>query len=137
MPQSVGRLNHVAIATPNVEKAAALYASALGAKVSAPSPQPAHGVTVVFVELPNATFELMEPLGDHSPIKGFLEKNPAGGLHHVCLETSNIIALRDQLKAHGVRVLGDGEPKIGAHGEPVLFVHPKDFDGVLVELEEV
>ncbi|MBV8093023.1 MAG: methylmalonyl-CoA epimerase [Acetobacteraceae bacterium] len=133
----IGRLNHVAIAVPNLEKAAATYRNVLGAKVSEPLPQPAHGVTVVFVELPNTKLELLEPLGDHSPIKGFLDKNPAGGMHHMCLEVDDIIAARDQLKAKSVRVLGDGEPQIGAHGKPVLFLHPKDLNGCLVELEQV
>jgi methylmalonyl-CoA/ethylmalonyl-CoA epimerase len=132
----IGRLNHVAIAVPDLEAAAALYRTTLGAKVSAPVPQPAHGVTVVFVELPNSKIELLHPLGAGSPIAGFLEKNPAGGIHHLCFEVEDILAARDRLKAEGARVLGDGEPKIGAHDKPVLFLHPKDFYGTLIELEQ-
>lgn len=132
----IGRLNHVAIAVPDLEAATKLYHDTLGAKVSAPVPQPAHGVTVVFVELPNTKIELLHPLGDKSPIAGFLEKNPSGGIHHVCYEVEDILAARDKLKAAGARVLGDGEPKIGAHDKPVLFLHPKDFNGTLVELEQ-
>lgn len=132
----IGRLNHVAIAVPDLAAAAALYRDVLGARVSAPSPEPAHGVTVVFVELPNTKIELLHPLGDHSPIAGFLAKNPQGGIHHVCYEVPDILAARDRLKARGARVLGDGEPRIGAHGKPVLFLHPKDFCGTLVELEQ-
>jgi methylmalonyl-CoA/ethylmalonyl-CoA epimerase len=132
----IGRLNHVAIAVPDLAAAAATYRGALGARVSAPQAEPAHGVTVVFVELPNTKVELLEPLGDASPIAGFLAKNPAGGLHHVCYEVEDIIAARDRLKAEGARILGDGEPKAGAHGKPVLFLHPKDFGGTLVELEQ-
>jgi methylmalonyl-CoA/ethylmalonyl-CoA epimerase len=133
----IGRLNHVAIAVKDLEKSAALYRDTLGAKVSPPQPEPAHGVTVVFIELPNTKIELLQPLGENSPIAKFLEKNPDGGMHHVCYEVEDIIAARDRLKATGVRVLGDGEPKIGAHGKPVLFLHPKDFNGTLVELEQV
>ncbi|MBV1693482.1 MAG: methylmalonyl-CoA epimerase [Hyphomicrobiales bacterium] len=133
----IGRLNHVAIAVASLEKGTAIYRDTLGAKVSAPQPEPAHGVTVVFVELPNTKIELLEPLGANSPIAKFLEKNPEGGIHHVCYEVSDIIAARDALKAKGARVLGDGEPRIGAHGKPVLFLHPKDFCGTLVELEQV
>ena len=133
----IGRLNHVAIAVPDLAAASATYGGALGAKVSAPIPQPAHGVTVVFVELPNTKIELLHPLGDNSPIKSFLERNPSGGIHHVCYEVADIYAARDRLKAEGARVLGDGEPKIGAHGKPVLFLHPKDFGGTLIELEQV
>ena len=132
----LGRLNHVAIAVPDLAKGARVYREMLGAKVSPPQTEPAHGVTVVFVELPNTKIELLEPLGAASPIKGFLEKNPAGGIHHVCYEVADIIAARDRLKAEGARVLGDGEPRIGAHGKPVLFLHPKDFCGTLVELEQ-
>jgi len=132
----IGKLNHVAVAVPDLEKAAATYRDVLGAKVSAPLPLPLHGVTVVFIELPNSKVELLHPLGEHSPIKAFLDKSPAGGMHHMCFEVSDIIAARDQLKAEGARVLGDGEPKIGAHGKRVLFLHPKDFLGTLVELEE-
>ena len=133
----IGRLNHVAIAVPNLEKSAALYRDTLGAKVSAPQPEPAHGVTVVFIELPNTKVELLEPLGENSPIAAFLQKNPSGGMHHVCYEVADIFRARDELKAKGARVLGDGQPKIGAHGKPVLFLHPKDFDGTLVEIEQV
>jgi methylmalonyl-CoA/ethylmalonyl-CoA epimerase len=132
----IGRLNHVAIAVPDLMAASATYGTILGAKVSAPVPQPAHGVTVVFVELPNAKIELLHPLGEASPIKGFLERNPSGGIHHVCYEVDDIYAARDRLKAGGARVLGDGEPKIGAHDKPVLFLHPKDFHGTLIELEQ-
>lgn len=132
----IGRLNHVAIAVPDLAAASATYGAVLGAKVSAPMAQPAHGVTVVFVELPNTKIELLHPLGDASPIKGFLERNPSGGIHHVCYEVDDIHAARDRLKAEGARVLGDGEPKIGAHDKPVLFLHPKDFYGTLIELEQ-
>ena len=133
----IGRLNHVAIAVKDLEKSAALYRDTLGAKVSAPQPEPAHGVTVVFIELPNTKIELLHPLGADSPIAKFLEKNPDGGMHHVCYEVDDILAARDKLKAKGARVLGDGNPKIGAHGKPVLFLHPKDFNGTLVEIEQV
>lgn len=132
----LGRLNHVAIAVPDLAKGTEVYRTMLGAKVSAPQVELAHGVTVVFVELPNTKIELLEPLGDASPIRGFLEKNPGGGIHHVCYEVDDILAARDHLKAEGARVLGDGNPKIGAHGKPVLFLHPKDFCGTLVELEQ-
>lgn len=132
----IGRLNHVAIAVPDLTAAAVLYGGALGAKVSAPVAQPKHGVTVVFVELPNTKIELLQPLGDESPIAGFLARNPSGGIHHVCYEVDDILAARDQLRASGARVLGDGEPKIGAHEKPVLFLHPKDFLGTLIELEQ-
>ena len=132
----IGKLNHVAIAVPDLDAATALYRDTLGAKVSAPVPQPAHGVTVVFVELPNTKVELLHPLGEKSTITGFLEKNPSGGIHHICYEVQDILAARDQLKAKGARVLGDGEPRIGAHDKPVLFLHPKDFIGTLVELEQ-
>ncbi|MEL7347331.1 MAG: methylmalonyl-CoA epimerase [Pseudomonadota bacterium] len=133
----IGRLNHVAIAVPDLSAATALYRDTLGATVSVPQAEPDHGVTVVFVELPNTKIELLEPLGEGSPIAGFLEKSPSGGIHHVCYEVEDILAARDRLKADGARVLGNGEPKIGAHGKPVLFLHPKDFNGTLVELEEV
>lgn len=133
----IGRLNHVAIAVKDLEKSAALYRDLLGARVSSPQAEPAHGVMVVFIELPNTKIELLAPLGDNSPIAKFLEKNPDGGMHHVCYEVDDILAARDKLKAGGARVLGDGEPKIGAHGKPVLFLHPKDFNGTLVELEQV
>ena len=132
----IGRLNHVAIVVPDLAAATRLYADTLGGKVSAPVPQPAHGVTVVFVELPNTKIELLQPLGASSPIAGFLERNAAGGIHHVCYEVDDILAVRDHLKAMGARVLGDGEPKIGAHDKPVLFLHPKDFCGTLIELEQ-
>ena len=132
----IGRLNHVAIAVPDLAAASALYAGTLRAKVSAPIPQPKHGVTVVFVELPNTKIELLHPLGAQSPIAGFLERNPSGGIHHICYEVDDILAARDRLKAAGARVLGDGEPKIGAHDKPVLFLHPKDFVGTLIELEQ-
>lgn len=132
----IGRLNHVAIAVPDLEKATAMYRDTLGAKVSDPIDEPDHGVTVVFVELPNTKVELLHPLGDKSPIQGYLDKNPGGGMHHVCYEVDDIMMARDRMKAGGARVLGDGEPKIGAHGKPVLFLHPKDFCGTLVELEQ-
>lgn len=133
----LGRLNHVAIAVPDLVAASALYRDTLGAKVTAPQALPEHGVTVVFIDTGNTKIELLEPLGENSPIAGFLEKSPAGGMHHICYEVDDIIAARDRLKADGARVLGDGEPKIGAHGKPVLFLHPKDFLGTLVELEQV
>jgi methylmalonyl-CoA/ethylmalonyl-CoA epimerase len=133
----IGRLNHVAIAVPDLGAAAAQYRDTLGAKVGAPQDEPDHGVTVVFIELPNTKIELLYPLGENSPIRGFLEKNPSGGIHHVCYEVEDIHAARDRLRAAGARVLGDGEPRIGAHGKPVLFLHPKDFTGTLVELEQV
>ncbi|HRK24321.1 MAG TPA: methylmalonyl-CoA epimerase [Beijerinckiaceae bacterium] len=133
----IGRLNHVAIAVRDLAAATRTYAGALGAKVSAPQALPEHGVTVVFVELPNTKVELLEPLGASSPIARFLEKNPDGGMHHICYEVTDILAARDALKAAGARVIGDGTPKIGAHGKPVLFLHPKDFNGTLVELEQV
>jgi methylmalonyl-CoA/ethylmalonyl-CoA epimerase len=132
----IGRLNHVAIAVHDIAKAASVYRDTLGAAVSAAVAQPAHGVTTVFITLPNTKIELLEPLGDGSPITKFLERNADGGIHHVCYEVDDIIAARDRLKADGARVLGDGEPKIGAHGKPVLFLHPKDFCGTLVELEQ-
>ena len=133
----IGRLNHVAIAVRDLAAATALYRDTLGAKISAPQAEPAHGVTVVFVELPNTKVELLEPLGDGSPIAKFLERNADGGIHHICYEVDDIITARDRLIANGARVLGTGEPKIGAHGKPVLFLHPKDFLGTLVELEQV
>ncbi len=132
----IGRLNHVAIATPDLEKSSQLYRESLGAKVSAPAFLPEHGVTVVFVEAQNTKIELLHPLGANSPIAKFLEKNPDGGMHHLCFEVADIRAARDTLKATGARVLGDGEPRIGAHGKPVLFLHPKDFGGTLIELEQ-
>lgn len=133
----IGRLNHVAIAVPDLEKATALYRDVLGAKVSEAVDQPDHGVITVFIELPNTKIELLHPLGDNSPIAKFLERNADGGIHHVCYEVDDILAARDKLKSEGLRVLGDGEPKIGAHGKPVLFLHPKDMTGTLVEIEQV
>ena len=132
----IGRLNHIAIAVRDLASASRLYRETLGAEVSAPEPLAEHGVTVVFVSLPNTKVELLEPLGEKSPIAAFLERNPSGGIHHLCYEVDDIIAARDKLKASGARVLGDGEPKTGAHGKPVLFLHPKDFNGTLVELEQ-
>jgi methylmalonyl-CoA/ethylmalonyl-CoA epimerase len=133
----IGRLNHVAIAVPDLAAAAAKYRDTLGAEISEPLALPEHGVTTVFVNLPNTKIELLEPLGGDSPIAKFLERNPDGGIHHLCYEVDDILAARDRLKADGARVLGDGEPKRGAHGKPVLFLHPKDFNGTLVEIEEV
>lgn len=132
----LGRLNHVAIAVPDLTAATAIYRDTLGARVTQPQPLPEHGVTVVFIDLGNTKVELLEPLGAESPIAAFLAKNPSGGMHHVCYEVDDIIAARDRLRANGARVLGDGTPKIGAHGKPVLFLHPKDFQGTLVELEQ-
>ncbi|MBM1219911.1 methylmalonyl-CoA epimerase [Ponticoccus sp. SC2-23] len=133
----IGRLNHVAIAVPDLEAAAAQYRDTLGAEVGPPQDEPDHGVTVVFIELPNTKVELLYPLGENSPIAGFLEKNPSGGIHHMCYEVEDILAARNRLTDQGARVLGSGEPKIGAHGKPVLFLHPKDFNGCLIELEQV
>ena len=133
----IGRLNHVAIAVRDIAAASKTYRDVLGAKVSEPTAQPDHGVTVAFIELPNTKIELLEPLGETSPIAKFLEKNPDGGMHHVCYEVEDILAARDRLKGAGARVIGDGNPKIGAHGKPVLFLHPKDFNGTLVEIEQV
>ena len=132
----IGRLNHVAIAVPDLSAAAEDYRTRLGAEVGPPLPQPDHGVTVIFITLPNTKIELLEPLGDAGPITGFLAKNPSGGIHHICYEVDDILAARDQLIATGVRILGDGDPKTGAHGKPVLFLHPKDFTGTLIELEQ-
>ena len=132
----IGRLNHVAIAVPDIEVAASSYRNSLGATISAKEDQPDHGVTTIFIELPNTKIELLEPLGSDSPIAKFLERNPNGGIHHICYEVDDIIAARDKLQQEGARVLGDGEPKIGAHNKPVLFLHPKDFCGTLVELEQ-
>jgi methylmalonyl-CoA/ethylmalonyl-CoA epimerase len=132
----IGRLNHVAIAVPDLARASAVYREVLGARVSAPQPVPEQGVTTVFVELDNTKIELLEVLGENSPIAAFLERNPSGGMHHVCYEVADILAARDRLRAQGARVLGDGEPRIGAHGKPVLFLHPKDFCGTLLELEQ-
>ncbi|MGF6157691.1 methylmalonyl-CoA/ethylmalonyl-CoA epimerase [Ensifer sp. KUDG1] len=133
----LGRVNHIAIAVPDLHAAAESYRSTLGASVTEPQALPEHGVTVVFVTLANTKVELLEPLGEGSPIAAFLAKNPSGGMHHICYEVENILSARDALRAAGARVLGDGEPKIGAHGKPVLFLHPKDFQGTLIELEEV
>lgn len=133
----IGKLNHVAIVVPDLAAGTAVYRDSLGATVSKPQALPEHGVTVVFVELPNTKIELLEVLGENSPVAPFLERNPSGGIHHVCYEVEDIIAARDRLKSEGARVLGDGEPKTGAHGKPVLFLHPKDFCGTLVELEQV
>lgn len=132
----LGRLNHVAIAVPDLDAAIETYRQTLGATVSEPQDEPDHGVRVVFIDLPNTKIELLYPLGDGSPIQGFLDKNPSGGIHHVCYEVDDILVARDQLRDTGARVLGDGEPKIGAHGKPVLFLHPKDFNGTLIELEQ-
>ena len=133
----LGRINHIAIAVPDIAAASKAYRETLGATVSQPQTLPEHGVTVVFVELPNTRVELLEPLGEASPIAAFLAKNPDGGMHHICYEVADILAARDKLVASGARVLGNGEPKIGAHGKPVLFLHPKDFFGTLIELEQV
>tara|TARA_Y100001954_G_scaffold203757_1_gene224654 strand:+ start:95 stop:499 length:405 start_codon:yes stop_codon:yes gene_type:complete len=133
----IGRLNHVAIAVPDLMEAAAQYKRMLGASVGEPQDEPDHGVTVIFIELPNTKIELLHPLGENSPIDTFLKKNPSGGIHHVCYEVQDIIKARDHLSSEGVRILGSGEPKIGAHGKPVLFLHPKDFTGTLIELEQV
>ena len=132
----LGRLNHVAIATKDAVKAAKIYGAAFGAEISAAVPLPEHGVTTVFATLPNTKIEFIEPLGEASPIAKFLERNADGGIHHICYEVDDILAARDRLKAQGARVLGSGEPRIGAHGKPVLFLHPKDFLGTLVELEQ-
>jgi len=133
----IGRLNHVAIVVPDLTVAAAVYRETLGASVSEPHPLPEHGVTVVFVELPNTKIELLQPLGADSPVRGFLDRNPSGGMHHICYEVADIRAAADRLRSEGARILGDGEPKTGAHGKPVLFLHPKDFCGTLIELEQV
>ncbi|HLI14069.1 MAG TPA: methylmalonyl-CoA epimerase [Alphaproteobacteria bacterium] len=133
----IGKLNHVAIVVPDLAQASTLYHNILGARVSSPHDIPAHGVTTVFVELPNTKIELLHPLGDQSPVASFLERNPSGGIHHLCYEVPDIRAARDKLKADGMRILGDGEPKIGAHNKPVLFLHPKDFCGTLIELEQI
>jgi methylmalonyl-CoA/ethylmalonyl-CoA epimerase len=132
----IGRLNHVAVAVSDLARAMKIYRETLGAEVSDPVPQPDHGVTTVFITLPNTKIELIAPLGESSPIANFLARNPDGGIHHVCYEVSDIRAARDRLRASGARVLGDGEPKIGAHGKPVLFLHPKDFCGTLIEIEQ-
>ena len=132
----IGRLNHIAIVVPDLAAARAVYREVLGARVSEACPLPVHGVTVVFVELQNTKIELLEPLGAGSPVQSFLDRNPAGGMHHICYEVDDIIAARDRLRAEGARVLGDGEPRLGAHDKPVLFLHPKDFCGTLIELEQ-
>jgi methylmalonyl-CoA/ethylmalonyl-CoA epimerase len=132
----IGRLNHVAIVVPDLAAARTVYRQILGAETSEPQPLPEHGVTVVFVELPNTRIELLEPLGAASPVRSFLDRNPAGGMHHVCYEVDDIAAARDRLCAQGARILGDGAPRIGAHDKPVLFLHPKDFCGTLIELEQ-
>lgn len=132
----LGRVNHIAIGVPDLAAATTIYRDTLGAMVSAPQSLPEHGVTVVFVELPNTKIELLEPLGADSPIAAFLAKNPGGGMHHICYEVDDILAARDHLLTSGARVLGDGTPRTGAHGKPVLFLHPKDFFGTLVELEQ-
>ncbi|WFS02005.1 methylmalonyl-CoA epimerase [Rhizobium tumorigenes] len=133
----LGRVNHLAIAVPDLAAAVAVYRDTLGATVSQPQALAEHGVTVVFVELPNTKIELLEPLGVGSPLSAFLARNPDGGMHHVCYEVDDIIVARDLMLANGARVLGDGAPKIGAHGKPVLFLHPKDFLGTLIELEQI
>ena len=133
----IGKLNHVAIAVPDLSAAAEQYRTTLGAKIGDPVDEKDHGVTVVFIELPNTKIELLHPLGSNSPIQGFLDKNPSGGIHHICYEVADIKKARDQLLSFGARVLGEGEPKIGAHGKPVVFLHPKDFNGTLIELEEI
>lgn len=133
----IGRLNHVAIVVPDLSAAAATYTEMLGATVTVPLDLPDHGVTTIFVELPNSKIELLYPLGENSPIQPFLDRNPSGGIHHICFEVDDIYSARDHLKAKGARVLGDGEPKTGAHDKPVLFLHPKDFNGTLIELEQV
>lgn len=133
----LGRVNHIAIAVPDLNAAARIYRDTLGARISQAQALPEHGVTVVFIELANTKVELLEPLGPDSPIASFLDKNPAGGMHHICYEVDNIAVARDQLMAAGARVLGSDEPKIGAHGKPVLFLHPKDFQGTLIELEQI
>jgi methylmalonyl-CoA/ethylmalonyl-CoA epimerase len=132
----LGRLNHVAIAVPDLARAREIYRDTLGARVSEPLAQPEHGVSVVFVELANTKIELIEPLGENSPIEAFIQRNPQGGIHHLCYEVDNLVEARDRLMKEGARILGSGEPKIGAHGKPVLFLHPKDFCGTLVELEQ-
>lgn len=136
-PPAIGRLNHVALVVDDLEAASTTWRDTLGATVSAPQPLPAHGVSVVFIDLPNARIELLEPLGDGSPVSRFLERHTGGGMHHLCMEVDDIRAVRDGLLARGARILGDAEPKIGAHGNPVLFLHPADLHGTLIELEEV
>ena len=133
----IGKLNHIAIATPNLKDAAKTYEDLLGAKVGQPIPQMEHGVSVIFIELPNTKIELLEPLGETSPILNFLSKNPKGGIHHICYEVTDILKARDRLLEKGATILGSSEPKIGAHGKPVIFIHPRDFNGTLIELEQV
>ena len=133
----IGKLNHIAIATPNLKDAAKTYEDLLGAKVGQPITQMEHGVSVIFIELPNTKIELLEPLGETSPILNFLSKNPKGGIHHICYEVTDILKARDRLLEKGATILGSSEPKIGAHGKPVIFIHPKDFNGTLIELEQV
>ena len=133
----IGKLNHIAIATPNLKEAAKTYEDLLGAEVGQPIPQIEHGVSVIFIELPNTKIELLEPLGEKSPILNFLSKNPKGGIHHICYEVTNILKARDRLIEKGATILGSSQPKIGAHGKPVIFIHPKDFNGTLIELEQV
>ncbi len=133
----IGKLNHIAIATPSLKDAAKTYKDLLGAKVGQPIPQIEHGVSVIFIKLPNTKIELLEPLGENSPISNFLEKNPRGGIHHICYEVKNILRSRDRLLEKGATILGSSEPKIGAHGKPVIFIHPKDFNGTLIELEQI
>ena len=133
----LGTINHIAIAVPDLQQAASLWGARTGAKLSAPQSLPEHGVRVVFVDVPGNRIELLEPLGESSPIAKFLEKNPDGGMHHICFDVDDLLQMRDQMIAQGARVLGDGKPKIGAHGKPVLFFHPKDFNGTLIELEQV
>jgi methylmalonyl-CoA/ethylmalonyl-CoA epimerase len=132
----IGRLNHVAIVVPDLQAASTTYRDVLGARVSDPVDLPEHGVTTVFVELPNTKIELLHPLGDNSPIASFLDRHASGGIHHLCFEVDDLVTARDRLVAGGARVLGDGQPGTGAHGKPVLFLHPKDFDGTLIELEQ-
>ncbi len=133
----IGRLNHVAIAVPDLDSASQIYKHTLGANISEKQALPEHGVTTIFIELPNTKIELLEPLGENSPIASFLERNTSGGIHHICYEVEDIITARDKLLSDGARILGDGEPRIGAHGKPVLFLHPKDFCGTLTELEQI
>ena len=134
---SIGKLNHIAIAVPNIKSASDIWEKALGAKISAPQTLAEHGVRVVFVESPNTKIELLEPLNENSPISRFLEKNPNGGMHHICYEVNNLKLASQKLESVGAKILGDGQPKIGAHGKPVIFLNPKDFSGTLIELEEI
>ena len=134
---SIGKLNHIAIAVPNIKSASDIWEKALGAKISAPQTLSEHGVRVVFVESPNTKIELLEPLNENSPISRFLEKNPNGGMHHICYEVNNLKLASQKLESVGAKILGDGQPKIGAHGKPVIFLNPKDFSGTLIELEEI